>query len=106
MLIADGSRIWMPNTPETRAGLPEAGGPAAGVGFPLARITVLLSLATGTCHDLALAPYAGPGTGEPTLLRHLRLAFPRATSSWLTPCSTTTSPHVNSVGLASNWSPA
>jgi len=30
---------------------------------------VLLSLATGACHDLAIAPYAGKGTGETTLLR-------------------------------------
>src|SRR5207245_838118 len=40
-----------------------------GLGFPLARITVLLSLATGACHDLAIAPYEGKGTGETTLLR-------------------------------------
>jgi hypothetical protein len=37
----------------------------------LARLTVLLSLATGACHDLAMAPYAGKGTGEKTLLRHM-----------------------------------
>jgi hypothetical protein len=30
---------------------------------------VLLSLATGACHDLAIAPYEGKGTGETTLLR-------------------------------------
>ena len=42
-----------------------------GIGFPLARITVLLSLATGACHDLAIAPYAGKGTGETTLLRQM-----------------------------------
>jgi Transposase DDE domain len=40
-----------------------------GLGFPLARVAVLLSLATGACHDLAIAPYAGKGTGETTLLR-------------------------------------
>jgi Transposase DDE domain len=40
-----------------------------GIGFPLARVCVLLSLATGACHDLAIAPYAGKGTGETTLLR-------------------------------------
>jgi hypothetical protein len=39
------------------------------VGFPLARVVVLLSLATGACHDLAIAPYEGKGTGETTLLR-------------------------------------
>ena len=42
-----------------------------GIGFPLARITVLLSLATGACHDLAIAPYKGKGTGETTLLRRM-----------------------------------
>jgi hypothetical protein len=42
-----------------------------GIGFPLARIAVLLSLATGACHDLAVAPYAGKGTGETTLLRQM-----------------------------------
>ena len=42
-----------------------------GIGFPLARVAVLLSLATGACHDLAIAPYAGKGTGETTLLRRM-----------------------------------
>ena len=42
-----------------------------GIGFPLARLAVLLSLATGACHDLAIAPYAGKGTGETTLLRQM-----------------------------------
>jgi hypothetical protein len=42
-----------------------------GIGFPLARLTVLLSLATGACHDLAMAAYAGKGTGETTLLRQM-----------------------------------
>jgi hypothetical protein len=37
----------------------------------LARITVTLSLATGACHDLAIAPYKGKGTGEKTLFRRL-----------------------------------
>jgi Transposase DDE domain len=32
---------------------------------------VLLSLATGACHDLAIAPYAGKGTGETSLLRQM-----------------------------------
>ena len=42
-----------------------------GIGFPLARLTVLLSLASGACLDLAMAPYAGKGTGETTLLRQM-----------------------------------
>jgi len=45
--------------------------PPPGLGFPLARIAVLLSLATGACHDLAIAPYAGKGTGETSLFRRV-----------------------------------
>ena len=37
----------------------------------MARVAVLLSLATGACHDLAIAPYAGKGTGETALLRRM-----------------------------------
>ena len=43
----------------------------AGVGFPLGRITVLLSLATDACHDLAIASYQGKGTGEKSLFRRM-----------------------------------
>jgi hypothetical protein len=69
VFIADGSHVSMPDTPENQAEYPQPPTPQAGLGFPLARITVLLSLATGACHDLAIAPYAGKGTGETTLLR-------------------------------------
>jgi hypothetical protein len=71
VFIADGSHIWMPDTPENRAVYPQPVVQQPGIGFPLARVAVLLSLATGTCHDLALAPYAGKGTGETTLLRRM-----------------------------------
>ncbi len=71
VFIADGSHVWMPDTPENRAVYPQPVVQEPGIGFPLARITVLLSLATGACHDLAIAPYAGKGTGETTLLRRM-----------------------------------
>ena len=61
----------MPDTPENRAMYPQPPNQKPGLGFPLARITVLLSLATGACHDLAIAPYAGKGTGEKSLFRRL-----------------------------------
>ena len=61
----------MPDTPENQAGYPQPVVQQPGLGFPLARIVVLLSLATGACHDLAIAPYAGKGTGETTLLRQM-----------------------------------
>jgi hypothetical protein len=71
VFIADGSGVSMPDTPENQASYPQPSSQQPGVGFPLARITVLLSLATGACHDLAMAPYQGKGTGETTLLRRL-----------------------------------
>jgi Transposase DDE domain len=69
VFIADGSHVSMPDTPENRASYPQPVVQRPGIGFPLARVAVLLSLATGACHDLAIAPYAGKGTGETTLLR-------------------------------------
>ncbi|QDV37404.1 IS4 family transposase [Tautonia plasticadhaerens] len=71
VFIADGSYVSMPDTPQNRAVYPQPVVQQPGIGFPLARVAVLLSLATGACHDLAIAPYAGKGTGETTLLREM-----------------------------------
>jgi hypothetical protein len=71
VFIADGSHVSMPDTEENQASYPQPPQQQPGLGFPLARLTVLLSLASGACHDLAIAPYAGKGTGETTLLRQL-----------------------------------
>src|SRR6516165_4234307 len=71
VFIADGSHVSMPDTPQNQAKYPQPPTQQPGLGFPLARLTVLLSLATGACHDLAMAPYAGKGTGEKTLLRQM-----------------------------------
>jgi hypothetical protein len=71
VFIADGSHVSMPDTPENQAAYPQPPQQQSGVGFPLARLTVLLSLATGACHDLAIAAYQGKGTGEKTLLRQM-----------------------------------
>ena len=71
VFILDGSSVSMPDTPENQAMYPQPPQQAAGLGFPLARITVLLSLATGACHDLAIASYAGKGTGETNLFRRM-----------------------------------
>src|SRR5271163_4155876 len=71
VFVADGSHVSMPDTPQNQASYPQPAAQQPGIGFPLARVTVLLSLATGACHDLAIAPYAGKGTGETTLLRQM-----------------------------------
>src|SRR5262249_12005750 len=69
VFIADGSHVSMPDTPQNQAEYPQPPQQQPGLGFPLARVAVLLSLATGACHALAVAAYAGKGTGETTLLR-------------------------------------
>jgi hypothetical protein len=69
VFIADGSHVSMPDTPQNQAAYPQPSAQRPGIGFPLARVAVLLSLATGACHDLAIAPYEGKGTGETSLLR-------------------------------------
>jgi len=71
VFIADGSHVSMPDTPANQEAYPQPVVQQEGIGFPLARLAVLLSLATGACHDLAIAPYAGKGTGETTLLRQM-----------------------------------
>jgi Transposase DDE domain len=71
VFIVDGSHVSMPDTQENQASYPQPEVQQPGIGFPLARLTVLLSLATGACHDLAIASYTGKGTGETTLLRQM-----------------------------------
>src|SRR6516165_1282090 len=69
VFVVDGSHVSMPDTAENQATYPQPPTQEPGLGFPLARLTVLLSLASGACHDLAMAAYEGKGTGETTLLR-------------------------------------
>jgi hypothetical protein len=71
VFILDGSSVSMPDTPENQGVYPQPPNQKPGLGFPLARIAVLLSLATGACHDLAIAPYQGKGTGETNLFRRM-----------------------------------
>src|SRR6202165_3219259 len=71
VFIADGSHVSMQDTEGNQASYPPQVVQQEGIAFPLARLSVLLSLVTGACHDLAIAPYAGKGTGETTLLRRV-----------------------------------
>jgi hypothetical protein len=72
VVIVDGSAVSMPDTPENQGQYPQHPGQKPGCGFPIARIVVLLSLATGAALDLALARWTGKLTGENALLRGLR----------------------------------
>ena len=69
--LVDGSTCSMPDTPENQAEYPQHTAQEPGLGFPLMRFVVLLSLATGMVGDMACGPYSGKETGELALLREL-----------------------------------
>jgi Transposase DDE domain len=69
--LIDGTTVSMPDTPENQAVYPQSKAQGIGLGFPLARLVAMISLATGVVRDLALGPYKGKETGEPALFRKL-----------------------------------
>lgn len=69
--LVDGTTVSMPDTEANQAEYPQQSGQEEGVGFPIARMVVLLSFVTGMLCDLAMAPYQGKETGEPALFREL-----------------------------------
>jgi putative transposase len=73
--LVDGFTFTMPDTAENQAAFPQLRVQPPGVGFPLARACVVLSLATASVCDLAVGPYAGKQTGETALLRQLLGTF-------------------------------
>lgn len=71
VLLGDGATISLPDTEANQASYPQPSAQKPGLGFPLMRLVVLFSLATGLLHEVAIGPYAGKETGEPALLRTL-----------------------------------
>jgi DDE family transposase len=69
--VVDGTTVSMPDTPANQQVFPQSRAQKAGVGFPLARMVVLFSLAVGTALDAAFGPYRGKQTGESALFRQL-----------------------------------
>jgi hypothetical protein len=69
--IIDGSTVTMPDTPENQAAYPQLESQAPGVGFPIARLLVVFSLAVGTVLEATLGPYQGKQTSELALLRQI-----------------------------------
>jgi hypothetical protein len=72
VLVADGTTVTLPDTPENQAEYPQLTSQAAGCGFPIVRLVVVFSLAVGTVLEMALGRYQGKRTGENSLLRTLR----------------------------------
>jgi Transposase DDE domain len=73
--LVDGFTFTMPDTPANQAAYPQPNSQQPGVGFPLARACLILSLATACGLDLAEGPYSGKETGETALLRSLLGSF-------------------------------
>ena len=73
--LVDGTTVSMPDTPENQEVYPQQTQQREGLGFPIARVVVLLSLATAMVTDMAIGPYAGKETGESALLRSLLERF-------------------------------
>jgi hypothetical protein len=69
--LVDGSTVSMPDTPQNQRVYPQSHSQKPGLGFPLARVAALFSLASGAVLDLAIGPYRGKGTGETALFRQL-----------------------------------
>jgi hypothetical protein len=69
--IYDGSSVSMPDTPKNQAEYPQPDTQKPGLGFPLARIAAIFSLACGAVLDVGICRYAGKGQSELGMLRTL-----------------------------------
>lgn len=73
--LVDGTTVTLSDTEDNQAHYPQHGNQADGVGFPLARLVGVISLATGAVLSVAMGAYRGKGTGEHGLFRELRETF-------------------------------
>ena len=73
--LVDGFTATMPDTRENQKAFPQQKSQEKGIGFPIMRVCVVLSLATACILDAALGPYTGKETGESALLREIVDAF-------------------------------
>jgi DDE family transposase len=69
--VYDGSSVSMPDTPKNQSAYPQPVAQKPGLGFPLARIAAVFSLACGAVLELGICRYAGKGQSELGLLRTL-----------------------------------
>jgi hypothetical protein len=73
--LVDGTGISMPDTVASQTRFPQPSSQAAGVGFPLAYLGVVICLATGAVLQAAMGAHSGKGSGELALFGGLRTAF-------------------------------
>lgn len=73
--VFDGSTVSMPDTAANQQAYPQGPNQRLGVGFPIARIAAVFSLACGAVIDWGICRYQGKGQSELGLLRLLWQAF-------------------------------
>ena len=73
--LIDGFTFTMLDTGENQKAFPQAKTQKSGMGFPIVRACVVISLATAAIVDLAVGPDAGKQTGETALLREILSAL-------------------------------
>lgn len=73
--VYDGSSVTMPDSPANQAEYPQPVAQKPGLGFPLARIGAVFSLACGAVVGLGLCRYAGKGQSDLGVLRRLLDVF-------------------------------
>jgi len=71
VVLVDGLSVQMPDTPENQAVFPQPSSQKPGLGFPMARIVALTSLAAGSILNYNLGPCQGKQTGETSLFSQL-----------------------------------
>src|SRR5436305_7985049 len=69
--LFDGTTVTMPDTPKNQAAYPQVYNQKPGLGFPIARLGAVISLACGAVVNLGFCQYAGKGQGEVSLLRRM-----------------------------------
>jgi hypothetical protein len=69
--VVDGTTVSMPDTEANQEAFPQSSAQKPGLGFPIARLVVVFSLAVGTAIDMAIGPYKGKQTGETALFRSI-----------------------------------
>jgi putative transposase len=79
VVLVDGFTVTLADTPANQKAYPQPSTQKPGLGFPLLRAVVLLSLATAAVRGLALGPYQGKESGETALLRTLLDRLPAGT---------------------------
>lgn len=69
--LVDGTTLLMPDTKANQAAFPQHKNQKKGVGFPILRLVVIMSLTVGTIMGYAASAFKGKGTGEQSLLRSI-----------------------------------